>query len=298
MQHREYQTLKASCLIALSGILYGFLGYLGTSIMHENMSISTMLFWRFFIAGCWMLFFSLKKHATDRVFDQINKRTLFIMFVLGAIGYAGSSGFYFVASQYTGTGLAMVIFFSYPIAIALTSWLLHGKKMQGSLLLTLLAMMIGLFLLRDASVQSFDLIGIFFGVLAAICYAFYMIGSKRFSSVSLDSNVLTMVVSFACAFIFLGFSLSTHSFMFPLNLKNVLYLLALGILATALPIQLMLEGLKYVSSMRASIISVLEPLVTVLVGVLWLHESVSYLQMLGVMIILGSALVIQFQKEL
>jgi drug/metabolite transporter (DMT)-like permease len=140
--------------------------------------------------------------------------------------------------------------------------------------------------------------GIFFGIVAAICYASYVMGSKRISSINIDSNVLTMVVCFGCAFIFLILSLSSGSFVLPYSTKCWLYFLALGIFATALPIQLMLEGLKYISSMRASVISVLEPLVTVFVGVLLLDESVSHLQMLGAFIILGSALLVQFQKEL
>jgi drug/metabolite transporter (DMT)-like permease len=142
------------------------------------------------------------------------------------------------------------------------------------------------------------MIGIFFGILSAVCYAFYVIGSKRFSSITMDSNILTVTVCFGCAFIFLVLTLSTGNFILPHSMQGWLYLLALGILATALPIQLMLEGLKYVSSMRASIISVLEPLITVFVGVLLLDEAVSQLQMLGAGIILASALLIQFQKEL
>jgi drug/metabolite transporter (DMT)-like permease len=84
----------------------------------------------------------------------------------------------------------------------------------------------------------------------------------------------------------------------PETLKSWLYILAVGIIATALPIQLMLKGLKYISSMRASIISVVEPLVTVFVGVILLQETISYLQFIGVFVILASALLVQFQKEL
>jgi drug/metabolite transporter (DMT)-like permease len=295
LQKKHFQ---AGLLVALSGILYGFLGYLGTTIIRENFSISTMLFWRFFIAGCWMLLFVLKKHSTHRVLDYIDRRSLLSMFLLGAIGYAGSSGFYFVASQYTGTGLAMVIFFTYPIMVALASWMLHRKKLTLPLLLTLCAMMIGLYLLRNTASDEYSLIGISWGVISALCYAFYLIGSKYIASVTMDSNVLTMMVSFGCAAIFLILALSSHSFVFPHSTKSWCYILAVGIFATALPIQLMLEGLKYVSSMRASIISVLEPLVTVVVGMLLLNESITYLQTIGAFIVLTSAMLIQFQKEL
>src|ERR1700722_2099098 len=177
MQTLYKKSIQASLFVAASGILYGFLGFMGTTIIRENISISSMLFWGFFIAGVWMLLFVIRKHSTHRVFDYIDKRVFLFMFVLGAIGYAGSSGFYFIASQYTGTGLAMVIFFSYPIMIALSSWLVHKKQLNLGVMLSLAAMIIGLILLQDTSSPHFSIIGILFSIMAAACYTFYVMVS-------------------------------------------------------------------------------------------------------------------------
>ncbi len=298
MQNNHKSVLQAGLLVSLSGILYGFLGFLGTKVLQENVDISNMLFWRFFIAGCWMLPFVIRKCSTEKLFN-IDKHNLIFLLSLGAIGYAGSSGFYFIASEHTGTGLAMVIFFSYPILIALYSWLTQRNSFNMKTFLILISMMVGLILLgkKDASNNSFNFIGIAGGTAAALSYALYIIGSKKFSSKNADSNVVSMIVSFACAIIYLMLSLVKGTYSFP-PMNSWITLLALGIFATAIPIQLMLEGLKRISSMRASIISVLEPIVTVLVGVMLLEETISYLQMLGVIIILGSAIIVQFQKEL
>lgn len=298
MQEHYKNIVKASLLIALSGVLYGFLGYLGTSVLRENISIATMLFWRFFIAGSWILFFVLRKYMQQGAIHTISKQTAFLMFLLGAIGYAGSSVFYFIASEYTGTGLAMVMFFSYPIIVALMSWAMTRQRIGAHTIAMLFVMVVGFFLLEDSSTQQIDVLGIIFGVIASLCYAIYVVGSKRVTSIQMDSNVLTTIVCFGCAAVFLLLSIASNSFVVPASLKGWGYLVALGVLATAVPIQLMLEGLKYVSSMRASIISVIEPLITVFVGVLLLDESISQLQLIGAIIILSSALFVQLQKEL
>lgn len=292
----EKAILKASLLVTLAGVLYGFLGYLGTNLIQANISISSMLFWRFFVAGCWMLFFVFKKYYKNGSFVQIDKRTLIFTFFLGALGYAGSSGFYFIASEYTGTGLAMVIFFSYPILVMLFSWIAYQQKINLLTWILLIVMIMGLYLLQDSTTHPLNTLGIFFAVFSAVCYAFYVLGSKNFSSIKIDSTLLTVVVCFGCALIFLISALTTHSFSAPHTAKSWLDLLALGILVTAVPIQLVLEGLKHISSMRASIISVLEPIVTVCVGILLLHESVSFIQILGVLLILASTLLVQFQR--
>ena len=95
--------------------------------------------------------------------------------MLGAIGYAGC-GFYFVASRYMGTGLAMVLFFSYPVLVAFFSWALYRSRLHVKTILALIAMVIGLFLLRGAGSDHVSFGGLFFGLLTAASYAFYIMG--------------------------------------------------------------------------------------------------------------------------
>lgn len=291
------KTLKASLLVALSGILYGFLGFLGTKLLEEEIDISTMLFWRFFIAGVCMFPFIIKNNSAKKLFS-IDKPILFFTLILGAMGYAGSSGLYFVACEYTGTGLAMAIFFSYPIVIALTTWVTEKNHFNFKTLALLIIMTLGLGLLRDTSESSISLLGIGFGIASAISYAGYMIITKKYASGSLDSTMQTMLVSFGSAILFLILSLKSGSFFVPHTLKAWIYLVGLSVFVTALPIQLMIEGLKQISSMRASIISVLEPVVTVFVGILLLEESLTMIQALGIMTILVCATLVQFQRKL
>jgi drug/metabolite transporter (DMT)-like permease len=289
--------LRASILVIISAVLYGFLGLLGTRVIDNNMSISTMLFWRFFSAGLWIIIFIVWQGFKGTL-DYPPRKTVSKMFMLGAIGYAGCSGFYFLASQYIGTGLAMVIFFSYPIIVALTPCILHRQKLNTGIALTLVIMMAGLFLIHHSSSVEMNFFGIFYSIINAICYAYYVMGSKKLSSAKMNSNIFTFMVCMGSAFVFLVLALGTHSFVFPTTLKSFWYVVALGVVATALPIQLMLEGLKYISSLRASIISVLEPLVTLIVGIIVLNEAVSTLQIVGSILIIGSTLLVQFNREL
>jgi len=291
------KNIQASLLVALSAVLYGFLGFLGTHLLRSDMPIIEMQFWRFFIACLWMSGFAAK-NMINKINYSTQGRFLLSMFLLGATAYAGSSGFFFLSCQTIGTGPAMVIFFSYPLIVAFVSWLIHGKKLRGQTLLIIAVMILGLYFLQDASDGSLSPLGIAAGLGSAVFYAFYVLGSKQFSTHSIDSSQMALVVCLGCAAIFLLVTLQLPGFVWPATLKSWVCILALGILATAIPIQLMLEGLKHISSMRASLISVLEPVVTVLVGVSLLDESLTQLQILGTCLILGAALVIQFQREL
>lgn len=324
MQQKKTQ---ASLLVAISGILYGFLGYLGTLALRENFSVSTMLFWRFFIAAAWMFLVlqyrsckqtkqikqTKKMHPADAVslvdgeqsalfsfrsfFSMLKQKKIWILLLLGGVGYAGSSGFYFLASNYTGTGLAMVIFFAYPLMVALLAWYRHGHAVTTITILSLMVIIVGLLLLRGPADHPIHVFGILFAILSAVFYAFYVVESKSIGQ-SMDSNLSTLFVCIGAALVCFIAALFTQSFAIFHSLHGLAVMLTFGILATAIPIQLMLQGMKHLSSMRASIISVLEPLVTVFVGVLLLHESMTCLQFLGAIIILGAAVFTQLQKSL
>lgn len=286
--------VQGTILVALSGMLYGVMGYLGTQLFHENFSIPTMLFWRFFIASLWMLL--TLAIAKKNIFQNNDDRaTIMRTFILGTLSYCGASSFYFLASQHIGTGAAMVIFFSYPIFVALFTWVLSTWRMNKHALLSLFAVVIGLILLKGRGENALNLAGILFAMLASLSYAAY-IYSNQHSAKTIDSRLLTLLVCLGNTILFLIISLKTNNFVLPASFHAWFYILSLGIIATALPIQLLLDGLKYISPIKASILSVLEPVVTILVGIILLNESLSYLQTFGVIIVLLGALLIQFER--
>lgn len=294
MNNKSLQ-IKAALLVALSGILYGFMGFFGTKILKEHFSVESMLFWRFFIAGIWMFIYAMFKHEKF-ISGWSTSGTFTLPFILSAICYAGSSGFYFLACQHTGTGLAMVIFFSYPVFVAAFAWIQNNWKINKYSAASLLAIVFGLVLLKGSDKSSMSIIGIILAIASAFSYALYVFRSKRMINTA-HSSYFTTIICFNCAAVFLIIALLTHTFTIPTSTTAWFYVCAISILATAIPIQLLLEGLKIISPLKASIISVLEPVVTLIVGISLLSESITSLQIIGVLILLVGAIVIQFSRE-
>ncbi|OGT31030.1 MAG: hypothetical protein A3E87_06380 [Gammaproteobacteria bacterium RIFCSPHIGHO2_12_FULL_35_23] len=281
--------LSAIFKIALSASLYGCLGYLGTVLLHNQMSTPAMLFWRFSIASLWMLPFLFKGM---NIIKSTNKSMLLIIFIFGGICYSGCSGFYFLASQRIGTGFAMVIYFLYPVLIILFTWLFEREVISFGMFCAVIGVLIGLILLKGHSAHELNSLGIVFALLSAISYAAYVYGGQYIARL-LPSHLLTLVVCLGCSFLFLLLAVLTHTWSYPVNLKMWTAAISLGVFSTALPIQLLLDGMKTIHSTKASMLSVLEPTVTVLLGVVLLRESFSFLQLIGVAIILISALAVQ-----
>lgn len=290
----ERRPLRGILLVALSGTLFGFMAILGTKLFECHLSLENMLFWRFLVATLWMLGSALSiLKANDK--KRVNRAPFIRIFLFCGVSYSGCSAFYFMASREIGTGLAMVIFFSFPVFVALFSWLFGHFKMNKQAFASLTAVVIGLIFLQSPNTKGASGLGILFGLMASLSYAIYVYGSQH-TIKSLDSKLLTFLVCLGNTLIFFSLSCYTGRLSLPQTATAWFYVAAIGIIATALPIQLLLDGLKDISPVKASLLSVLEPIVTLLIGFFFLEETLTTIQSLGVFILLIGALAIQFER--
>jgi drug/metabolite transporter (DMT)-like permease len=287
-------TLTATWLVITSGTLYGTLGYFGTQLLNQDFAISTMLFWRFFIATLWMLFWEFKNHSLSELKTGFTKAPILLLY--SGLLYAASSGFYFFASQETGTGLAMVIFFAYPIFVAISVWASNQWRVNSYSAGSLLVVCLGLYLLQKNHQANISLLSTLFALLASLAYALYICKSKDVLN-NLRPGQFTILICLINTLLFFFISVGTQQFALPSTPKAWLFVLGIGIFATAIPIQLLLDGIKIISLIKASILSALEPIVTLIVGVFALNEIITLQQFLGVIVIIVGTIVIQFSRE-
>lgn len=275
----------------LSGFLYGFIGYFGLSAMHGTMSSSTMLFWRFFISSIAILIilFPQLKKATDAPKQMVHA------FFTGVFYYGLSTWLYFLACQYISSGVSMVIFFTYPVLIMLINFLVYKQAIPKIYYLAILIILIGMTLLVDINSLSFNLWGLLLGITSAFFYACYIISSKRNT---LSPHMSTLMVCLGCMVTSLIVSLFNHTLIIPSLTTAWLHLLGIAIIATVIPILLLLYSLQYISSEKASILSVLEPVFVVIFGILLLGEELRPINVVGIGLILAGALMTLFSHKL
>lgn len=287
LAHLKAQKKLGVLLIVVSGILYGSLGICGTWLLQDGFSVSAMLFWRFGAAALTLPFLGVKQLAELRKgMSLLEVRDAMINAVL----YSASSGLYFLASAHIGTGLGMVIFYSYPVFIFLWIWLFMKQAISGLSWFSLFLVCGGLVCLnQDLEPGRAGTLGIFLAVASCLAYAGYILLSKR-QARKVNPVLTTFILCSVSAVYFLLMLLSEGPFLWPHTLRSWAVVLALGFLATALPIFLMLRGLQYVSADQAAILSVFEPVVTVILGAVFLSEKVTGLQSLGICVVLLGAI--------
>lgn len=282
--------LRASWLAVLSGLLYGLLGYFGMMLLRSGLFPTTISFWRFFVSFLFLLMthYLLSGHIHVRSWWHWQP------FMLGALFYSGPSSLFFIASKYIGTGQSMVIFFSFPVMVMVLNRILYKENIKPIYFISFIMIISGLLLLIDMGEVSFDLLGIGLSLLSAISYAFYVIFSKTIKTSALIS---TLMVSLGCAVTSLLLSLLNDVFQLPNSPSQWLNIIGIAVICTAIPILLMLESLKYISSAKASLLSVLEPVFTVIFGVILLNEVMTIRSLCGVIITLLGGVTASFKTS-
>lgn len=282
---------RGSFFAITSGFLYGFVGYFGLSVMQASISVTNMLFWRFFISSIVIGLIMLPKIKHI----QSSFRELLIAFINGAIFYALSTMLYFIACPYIGSGLAMVIFFTYPAMVMLLNYFLYGQKIPPIYYYAVVIILMGLCFFIDRHEMKFDLVGIFLAITSGLLYASYIISSKKISTLS--PHLSTLMVCLGCMFTCLILSLMNQSLIVPNTGAIWFNLFGISVISTTIPILLLLFSLNYISSEKAAVLSVLEPVFVLIFGVTLLGEPIKSNYIIGVVIVLSGALLTLFSTQ-
>ncbi len=284
-------TQQRGALYAIgSGLCYGLTGYYGISIIRADFTVSSMLFWRFFIASLFMALLIIPQYKDLLRLDRQSLKA----FLYGMLFYGTSTTVYFMASLYIGTGLAMVIFFSFPAFVMLINSFFYKQAIRKIYYVAFGLISIGLAFLVNPESLTLDLYGIALSILCALLYACYVAASKK---ISLPAMTSTFMVSLGCMMTSLIFALFDQSLHLPQTASCWIDIVSMGLIATAIPILLLLQCLKYISSEKASLLSVLEPVFVFIFGVLLLNEEIDAMKGIGIIIILSGSLTALFSKK-
>ena len=134
-----------------------------------------------------------------------------------------------------------------------------------------------------------DLLGIAFGLGAAVFYATVMLLNKFIKGVT--GLHRTFIQFLAAIIVLVPYVASTSGFTFAsLNTSGWTNLLIVGLVHTGITYCMYFSSLKELPGQEVAILSYIDPLVAVLVSVIWLNEVITLPQVVGGLLILGFTL--------
>lgn len=196
----------------------------------------------------------------------------------------------FEAYKYTTVSVATLSYYFAPVIVMVVCPLLFKEKLSGKQLLCFVMSTLGLVLITGtAGGGRDDLLGIAFGLGAALFYATVMLLNKFIKGVAgLHRTFIQFIASIV---VLLPYVALTGGFTLgDLNSIGIGCLLIVGLVHTGITYCMYFSALKELPGQKVAILSYIDPLVAVLVSVLWLSEAITVPQLIGGLLILGFTL--------
>ncbi len=284
--------LKGMIYALLSAIAFGSVPILTMYVYKNNIDTQTLLFLRFsfaFVLLSVYMFYKNRKFLITR--DKIIK-----LFIINGGFYTIFSLCFFTAIKIIPVSLAIIIFFTYPIILAVITIIFKDNKLSKKILILLFMTFIGLALVLGEVFNTDKISGLILAAGAALFYSFYTLYNTSVLKKYLLIETVTLSYFFS-ALVFLIIFLSEKNFNLDISYRVWLIVLTISVISL-IGFLFFLKALKLSKPVNVSILTMCEPIITIILSVLLLKEKLNYLQILGIIIVLLSVYNIIFNKKI
>ena len=264
-------------------------GTLGLFVRHIPLASSELALYRAVLAAVMLAgFFTVTDQKVG--LKEIRRELPLLMLSGAAMGFNWI--LLFEAYKYTTVSVATLSYYFAPVIVTAACPLLFREKMGLKQWICFGMSTLGIVLITgigDLDAQSSHALGIAFGLGAAVLYASVILLNKYMKGVTgIRRTFLQFLAAIA---VLLPYVLSTSGIhLGQMDLKGWVNLLVVGLVHTGVTYCLYFTALKELPGQEAAILSYIDPLVAVVISVFVLGETMTGMQLLGGLLILGFTL--------
>lgn len=283
--------MKRTKLIYI-GTLFIF-GSIGLFVRNIQLSSGQIALSRGFIGSVFLILSSLVMKR--RISWKAIKPNLVLLLLSGAaIGFNWI--LLFQAYKYTSIANATLCYYFQPVFVMFLSPIILKERLTLTKIISILAAVLGMFcIVGNGGTGSNHLIGILYGLSAAILYASVILMNKFFKGLSgLDTTIVQL--SFA-TLILLPYILITETISITqIDRTSFVYLMIVCILHTGIAYLLYFTSIRKLSAQTIAIFSYIDPISAIMLSSILLREKMTLIQILGGGLILGASLYSELYK--
>jgi drug/metabolite transporter (DMT)-like permease len=278
--------------IVASALAFGAMAIMARAAYADGLDTPTLLALRFSIAAaCLLVVVRAKRVELPRGHD------LGAIALLGGVGYGGQAATFFTALTLAPAGLVALLLYLHPALVALLAASFLHERMSKVKLAALAIALAGMTLtvapaLSDNTGAAFPRLpaGLAVAIAAATIYAVYIVVGTRLAARIAPLALSTVVVTSA-AVVFVVAALATGP-RWPQSLVGWAAVGGIALVSTVAAITLFFAGLARVGPIRASTLSTIEPMFTVMLAALLLDERIAPIQLAGGALILTAVVLL------
>jgi len=226
------------------------------------------------------------------------RRVVLSVLALGGVGYSVQAGFFFSALEHIDASLTSLLLYTFPALVCIGAIALGRERFEAwkAGVLVVASAGVALVLLGGGS-GGLQATGVLLGLGAGITYSIYILVAEVVIG-RIDAWLFSALVASGAAVTLTVTGVASGSLELGLGGAGWAWVVAIALACTVLPITTFLLGLARVGSSTASIVSTVEPLVTVSLAVLLLGETLGPAQVLGGALVIGAVIALQSRRAL
>lgn len=287
--HKKQNAIGLGVLLTLISTL-GFSVYpiLGKYVFAGGAGLFTVLFIRFIIAALFFWMITIWREG----FPKLTLKTWLTLWGMGGIAYSLMAGLYLTSVRYIPASLAALLLYAYPIIVTVLAVLANQEKFSGFKLIGLLISTFGLVLVLGVALQGINAFGVILALGSALVYAIYiLIGNQVLQTTT--TLVSTSLISISAALTYGIVGLIMGGTTWNLSWGTWMGIGGITLFSTIIAMLTFFQGMKRIGATSASILSTLEPVMTVSLAVILLNEHLTLLQVAGgIFVVMGAGLAV------
>lgn len=269
-------------LTILSAIIFGFTPILAKITYSLGSNGITMAFYRhLFVIPLLFLIIKIKKLPYKITLHQLRNICL-----VGIIGNALTVVCLYTSYSYIQVGSATVLHFLYPMFVSLICLFYYKEKLSKAVKVCLVIASVGIIFFIELGGSS--VIGLLLALFSGITFAYYMVGIEKLGLQSINPFVLNLYFAIIIAISIFIIGVVTDQLHLVLPMAAYGYSLVIAVLTSIIAIICLQQGVCLLGATTASILSMLEPVTSVIFGIIILQEQLTLIKGLGCLIILGA----------
>src|SRR5215212_4392748 len=284
---RTTPSLAGLLLCAASAAAFGAMAVFGKLAFEAGIGVITVLAVRFTLSA------AVLAPLDAAGWRRLPRRRLLQALALGGLGYAAQSALYFLALERVDAGLVALLLYTFPALVTIGAVVLGRDRLDRARVASLALAFLGLVLvLASGGPAHAEPLGIVFAFGAALVYTVYILTSEPVLA-DMDPRTLAGLVCTGGAATYLVAGAVSGELSFDFDAIGWLWLAGIVGVSTVAAIVLFFAGLARVGPSRASIVSTVEPLVTVTLAFVVFGERLGAAQLVGGALVLASVVLLQ-----
>ncbi len=275
------KTTQGYLFAVLSAIIYGCMPLMSKYIYADGVNPFTLVFLRNLFSVLPLGALAYKECKTLKVAIK----SLPSISLISVLGCSFTPMLLFSSYQFIPSGTATVFHFTYPAVVMVAGILLFKNKVQITNIICMLLCVLGVSLFYTPQ-QTLNPVGSVLALSSAITFAAYVLLLSRFNRRNGSGFLFCFYIALVSSIFSLIICLLTKNLSLPTTLLGWGLCVLFSLLVTTGAVTLFQQSTFLIGGEKASILSTLEPITSVIIG------GIVFKEQIGVRVILGTVLVV------